>query len=57
MSDADRPSAWVSNLNDIPRLRVGPLGNVARKNPRVPARNPVDSFSIYANSSQPAILA
>jgi hypothetical protein len=57
MSDADRPSSRVGNLNDVTRLRVASLGNITRKNPRVPARNPVNSLSIHANGSQPAILA
>ena len=57
MSDADRSAARIGHLNDVARLRVAAVRNIARKNPRVPIRNPVNGFSIYANGCQPAILA
>jgi hypothetical protein len=57
MCHADRASTWIRDFDHVTRLRIASLGNVTRKNPRVPARNPVDSLSIYANSGQPAILA
>ena len=57
MRDANRASTRVRNFHGIPRLRLASIGNVARKNPGVPARNAVGGFTIHANSGQAAILA
>jgi len=54
MRHANRPSARVSNLDHIARLRVASISHITRKNPRVSTLSAVDSFAIYANSGQPA---
>ncbi len=57
MSDSDGPPPWVRDLYHVARLRIAAIRHIARKNPRVPVRYPVSSFSIHAYGGQPAILA
>ena len=47
----------IRDFYNIARLRIAAVGHIAGKNPRMPASSAVGSFSIHANSGQPAILA